>query len=81
MLSLSLGFIEDLFEDENLGILSDNIRIVIETDFFIMPSIFLYALTVARKNISYAWLLLYLPGILMNIIGFCFEIDYSIRKA
>ncbi|WP_299121928.1 AraC family transcriptional regulator [uncultured Tenacibaculum sp.] len=70
VLSLSLGFIEDLFEDENLGILSDNIRIVIETDFFIMPSIFLYALTVARKNISYAWLLLYLPGILMNIIGF-----------
>ncbi|WP_272150024.1 helix-turn-helix domain-containing protein [Tenacibaculum aiptasiae] len=70
VLSLSIGFLEDLFEDENLGILSDNIRIVIETDFFIMPSIFLYALTVARKNISYVWLLLYLPGILMNIIGF-----------
>lgn len=81
ILSLSIGFLEDLFEDENLGILSDNIRIGIETDFFIMPSIFLYALTVARKNISYAWLLLYLPGVLLNIIGFSDSQDEEVIQA
>lgn len=70
ILSLSIGFLEDFFDDEKLGILSETINLGIETDLFIIPSIFLYVLTVARKRISYAWLLLYLPGILFNFIDF-----------
>ncbi|WP_299107395.1 helix-turn-helix domain-containing protein [uncultured Tenacibaculum sp.] len=70
ILSLSIGFLEDIIEDRNLGMISDHVTLLIETDFFIIPSIFLFMLTVARKNISRFWLLLYVPGIVLNLTHF-----------
>ncbi|CAM1348796.1 helix-turn-helix domain-containing protein [Tenacibaculum halocynthiae] len=68
--SLSIDIFNDFLKDKELFNLFSHLSIKLNTYLFIIPSLFLYLVTISKDKKALWWLLLYVPGIFLNLFSY-----------
>lgn len=68
--SLSVDIFNDFLTDKELFNLFSHLSIKLNTYLFIIPSLFLYLVTISKDKKALWWLLLYVPGIFLNLFSY-----------